>query len=583
MEDNLTRARTLSYSSVSEDALSPQGGRPGATRPPTFGLKSPSHSRNVSQDSVNGTPRATSMPQRSASALGAAGGYRQLPASRSDNLIVVNATDRLQNGLSQHALDTPLEPLVEDDATSTASSVRHSSYGNLDPVDPSTIVRSASVAQVRDLQDQMKGLKGKIHSLREQAAADSMKRRSLQSLRTPSPFTHARWDPEFTESKPEPAPTPEEPVGPALGSPFRPEFEPTDRPQSEQSMSEVDNSSPSQAKELSVYRHSPVQNLHQAYLEDGQPGNEAARQARRRSVDNASVSESGESIYEEALSTPVSHEDREDAFDYQNFFLHSAMGTMSRQGYNDEDGSVASDDSTETTRAPPVRLQRRASADTMTSTDSFATATEGRESRSSKMEDEDEQEDTVVLSPETDFHPEIDQAIARNSSVYDHMAATNSSAEDSSSSRDSHKRTLSYKRIAMVTPVTRHGLHRPSTSSFESTGTNRSFPLVSKSRLSGSGGSGSPLRDSPEGPFKVSKESSLRNSTHEDELLNGSASPTVVPLSTEDQFAVDRLVSCFNKCVEGLTDLKQTTAMRDTYRRRLEAARRILEGEDALY
>lgn len=491
---------------------------------------------------------------------------------------MVNATDRLQNGLSQHALDTPLEPLSEDDATSTTSSVRHS-YGSLAPVDPSTIVRSASVAQVRDLQDQMKGLKGKIHSLREQAAADSMKRRSLQSLRTPSPFTHARWDPEFTEPKPSPAPTPE-PIGPTLGSPFRPEFEPMDRPQSQQSTSDIDASPPSNGKEPSVYRHSPVQNLHQAYIEDGQPGNEGVRQARRRSIDNASVSESGESIYEEALSTPVSHEDREDAFDYQNFFLHSAMGTMSRQGYNEEDGSVASDDSTETTRAPPIRLERRASADTLTSTDSFATATEGRESRSSELEDEEDQENTVILNPDT--LPEIDQALARNSAVYD-MAAANSSAEDSSSSRDSHRRTLSYKRIAMVTPVSRHGLHRPSTSSFESTGTNRSFPLVNKSRLSGSAGSGSPLRDSPDGPYKVSKESSLRNSAHEDELLNGGASPTVVPLSTEDQYSVDRLVSCFNKCVEGLTDFKQTTAMRDTYRRRLEAARRILEGEDALY
>src|ERR1700710_3185945 len=47
---------------------------------------------------------------------------------------------------------------------------------------------------MRDLTDKMKDLKGKISTLRDRARDDTMKRRSLQSLRTPSPFTAAeQW------------------------------------------------------------------------------------------------------------------------------------------------------------------------------------------------------------------------------------------------------------------------------------------------------------------------------------------------------------------------------------------------------
>ncbi len=56
------------------------------------------------------------------------------------------------------------------------------------------LTRARSTYQMRDLRDQMQDLKGKISSLKQKAREDSMRRRSLQSLRTPSPFTAAeQW------------------------------------------------------------------------------------------------------------------------------------------------------------------------------------------------------------------------------------------------------------------------------------------------------------------------------------------------------------------------------------------------------
>merc|ERR1719160_2292678 len=139
--------------------------------------------------------------------MGAAGGYRQ-PSLRTKQAEAELPPSRLAYGISQHPLDTTLESLGEDDdeqqSTGPTNSARNSTRDShlipflLSPTfgaDPDReLTRSASVAQMRDIQDQMQGLRGKISTLKQQARADSLKRRSLQSLRTPSPFTHARWD-----------------------------------------------------------------------------------------------------------------------------------------------------------------------------------------------------------------------------------------------------------------------------------------------------------------------------------------------------------------------------------------------------
>lgn len=72
--------------------------------------------------------------------------------------------------------------------------------------------------------------------------------------------------------------------------------------------------------------------------------------------DNDAPSEDDESIYEDAKydqNPVVAHEDREDAFDYEHFFLHSAMGSYSN-GRRGSDSSGASTASASTARGPAL-------------------------------------------------------------------------------------------------------------------------------------------------------------------------------------------------------------------------------------
>lgn len=201
MEGNLSKARTsLSYSDGSTP--SPPMVRPAtALRESTVPL-SPNHSRNGSDNSAQGTSGHQLQPRRSASALGAAGGYREPSSSLRNGDTLPGESSSSLTRLTQHPLDTNLQTLGEDeDDELSYSDSRRNTLVSPSPTMYSDMSRSSSVVHMRDIQDQMNGLKGKISSLKQQARADSMKRRSLQSLRTPSPFTHARWDPGFMEPR----------------------------------------------------------------------------------------------------------------------------------------------------------------------------------------------------------------------------------------------------------------------------------------------------------------------------------------------------------------------------------------------
>ena len=110
----------------------------------------------------------------------------------------VPRTSPPSRGSSHHAAS--LEPLTEDDAVLVRDlereTVRASTaepYSNRSG-DPRVLTRSTSSMQMRDLTHKMKDLKGKISTLRDRAREENLKRRSLQSLRTPSPFTAAeQW------------------------------------------------------------------------------------------------------------------------------------------------------------------------------------------------------------------------------------------------------------------------------------------------------------------------------------------------------------------------------------------------------
>jgi hypothetical protein len=114
-------------------------------------------------------------------------------------------------------------------------------------------------------------------------------------------------------------------------------------------------------------------------------------------------------------------------------------------------------------------------------------------------------------------------------------------------------------------------IHRPSVASFDSfqsTGTTRSFPLVNKSRSHKSINSNGVLEYRP-GQLNGTSVNGDRSQ----------ASP-VQPLPREDQILVEKLVATLGKCVSGLQEAPAGGPDAGVWRSRLEAARKILEGEE---
>ncbi|PNY27321.1 Uncharacterized protein TCAP_02757 [Tolypocladium capitatum] len=614
MEGNLNRARTLSYSSVSDGSTPSPVARPATAMRDNTPPTSSTHARNASETGLQEGGSSPEAPlQRSASALGAAGGYRQpLPQSMSADALG-SRYSHSANKTSHHALDMTLAPLSEDgDDTCVPDS------GKRDGSQPNVLAsptfgthsdagwtRSASVAQVRDLQDQMQGLKGKISSLKEQARADSMKRRSLQSLRTPSPFTHARWDQAFVEppvvGTPEMASPPVASPSPSPSNGTVPGFETS----GQVNIAEAEPRALAEEDTQSV-----VSGYHEAReTQDEDPKVEVVEESeadrgvmdgsthdeeddirtddgdgdlddRRDGEGDASIaddgSEGGDSLYHDTYQHPVSHEDREDAFDYEHFFLHSAMGTISRQGMGlgDSSDSEGSDGSVETTRGPTLSRARRPSLDTFTTVDSFATATEGRVSRNSAILGGRTGDGFVTPSQG------YDEAASVRRSTFEREPGGGSGGSSDERSRFQENRPRQNSVLHRPTSTnTASTLHRPSVSSFESTGTNRSFPLVNRVRLNGGiltpGGS-------PDHDLKQVSESLMNETASicDKETINGGPlSPAIQTLSREDQMMVERVVASLGRCVLGLTEASRTNpGGQGEFRRRIDAARKMLEG-----
>ncbi|KAK5990559.1 hypothetical protein PT974_08828 [Cladobotryum mycophilum] len=577
MEDNLTRARTLSYSAVSDDSTpSPPIGRSATTsyRAPAAPPAASGHSRNMSENGL-ASSRVGGFPQRSASALGQAGGYRRgLPGSRSVDALN-GATNRGAHAITSHQLDTPLEPLGEDEyAESIVGRIGGLGSPTFGTFSDTGSARSS--VQMRDIQDQMKGLKGKISTLREQARADSLKRRSLQSLRTPTPLNQSTW-----ESGSRSTDTPDENNGASLGETNGNSNGNTRKHVRENSQStigsiearakEVLPNHPAQGPEINNHQslHNQVavalggENMEMTDDDDAScysgaalgSGNDGAV---AEVAPQGYESESGESLYHDSFQHQVSHEDREDAFDYERFFLHSAMSSIRSRS-----GSMDSNDSVETTRGP-VAPRRRPSVDTIASAESFETAAEAVVSRSSTA-----QGYRVYTAAElfNDARPDSGASFGDSSSGSDSNVVYG---------QNGHRRQGSVvHRPASIISVST----RPSYSSFESTGTNRSFPLVNKTkRNSGILTPGS----SPDHGLKQTSETVMNDaaSIHETEDSSRGQSPAIQVLSPTDQSSVEALVASLGKCVLVLGEPKEASiGAHDLYRRRIEMARRILEGE----
>ncbi|KAM0237667.1 hypothetical protein ACHAPO_004317 [Fusarium lateritium] len=583
---------------------------------------------------------------RSASALGSAGGYRQpLTSSRSADALGIGYGASSQRS-PVSALDPMMEALSENDGGTPGNSRRSSRlYSQLSPafgsMTDTDIPRSPSVAQVRDLKHQMKDLRGKISSLKEQARADSMKRRSLQSLRTPSPFTHARWDQALPESRKSQESTPDALTWQA---PWNPDN--SDEKIDDQTSPKLD---PKEASELERAKTADIEYedaLDTLELPDEplaeeakvstllygalDPQTDSQAQENDDMIDDGETwegdlevedeevkeelqynqqtggyddnmeddddefvdfeSESGESSYHDAIQNPVSHEDREDAFDYEHFFLHSAMGSMSQRRRGSW-SSVSSGDSVETTRGPVVTPapgtdsdsdhERRPSVESMASFNSFTTATEGRSSRTSNF---DHVTETVVDLQGGMRRPSIAKRASFGGFKFpqSRAASRNGSVDIQHQQQQPRRGTVVHRPASSAASYARH---RPSMPSFGSTGTNRSFPLVDKSKTANgilTPNSSTP-GGSPDSELKQISASLLNEAATlggiETGHIDGNASP-MQGIDKESQILVERLVASLGKCVLGLTESSRAGSEARMYRRRIDAARRVLEGLD---
>ncbi|OTA28852.1 hypothetical protein BTJ68_08415 [Hortaea werneckii EXF-2000] len=360
---------------------------------PTIGRDYQGHARGFSE---------TQIPERPHTALGRSNGplrkgripvkandgswAQSLRSSRSyDSLGAQNGAVRPQSH-DVHPLhvrgspDPALGPLPEDEDTqqqeSYPSGQKSETSIETDKQDALGIYRPGS--RTDDLREQMSSLKGRISSLRDRAREDSLKRQSLQSIRAPTPLNNAVSEaPEFyygqahSYSGPFPGSSSgvdkispkDSPISPQFSKrsweqklptpPGRNAFAQQAAIQGQQSRSHSPEKRAIVASAANRYSH------HEAYKHhlpapiasendiSSLPTNEPLTPDYDNPVSPPSTDTDGASVYDDAPTEQppvVAHEDRDDAFDYEHFFLHSAMGTYGGRGLHGRQHSSSSSD-----------------------------------------------------------------------------------------------------------------------------------------------------------------------------------------------------------------------------------------------
>lgn len=309
-------------------------------------------------------------------------------------------------------------------------------FNSVYPADPPS--RTQSQLQVHDLQDQMKGLHIKISSLKVKTQEDNLRRRSLQSLRTPSPLTEA--DPWFVNAmeyrdrrgnlSPNPSGTPRMSLDGARDVQPSKEPEPQPQPQPEPEQKSEPEPEPEPAKEQrneseeQATADAPkktdepqttepqTEEVTETFLdaEEGEYDDDEAKDIviNREELDEILREPLDDDLNDATLdafpavpqteATP--HEEREDAFDYEHFILHSALGNYSQSRLRR--GSNAS---VETTRPVHARHSRANSATSLSSEATFATAAEGENDFNGVLYWDRKFNDGKLLSHDHDHDP----------------------------------------------------------------------------------------------------------------------------------------------------------------------------------
>ncbi|KAK5390282.1 hypothetical protein LTS13_000363 [Exophiala xenobiotica] len=422
MEDNLSKARhSILLSPRSSPNMSelhqPAGGLyrsislAGASsrKPRTLHLvarSNSSHSRGNSETNINsGLKRLSMIPEaRSASALEY--GIRQ----ESPQQAYSSPLTRLGgvSPVSNRSFNSPLRALKEEESTPSTSKTSPDSSGprglgintlaaisredlSILSSNPSTaIARSPSQMSIRstkEIREQMTDLRSRISDLKEKAHADSLKRRSLQSLRTSSPFTNAQTPEQWYASAPEykeggsplntnagrgwspsqhkkPIEIEVTPVTPPAQK-FLNVEQPSTNDSRLLSEARTDKNTPSLHKSVTVpavdeSRSVVQESLYEDAAQDFDEEEPVAASDEEQIYLNEVLEESLHEIEPEVPEHPdhlltseqgaERHEDRYDAFDYENMFLHSALGNYTGTGTRSETPSESDNGSVSTTR-----------------------------------------------------------------------------------------------------------------------------------------------------------------------------------------------------------------------------------------
>lgn len=421
MEDNLSKARhsILLFAKSSpnmSDLHQPAGGLyrsislAGASRKPRtvhhVVRANSTHSRTGSDTTTSSRLKRLSMIAETRSASALEYGQKQESPQQHHSSPMTHVAGL--SPASNRSYNSPLRALKEEQGTPSTNDTSPESGGprglginnlaamsrenvsSIASTPSTTVARSPSQISTRstkEIREQMSDLRHRIADLKEKAQADSLRRRSVQSLRTPSPFTNAHTPEQWYTSAPEYkeggsplntnaglgwSPSHQTKVVEIQITPVTPEaqkFLNTERPATNQSrlVSEVktDQNTPSLHKSITM-TPSPLEEAasviqesnYEDAAEDFDEEDPVAKSEEEQIYLNEVLEESLQEVEPEiSPDLPLSaeqaagrHEDRLDAFDYENMFLHSALGNYAGKGTGSQTPSESDSSSVVTTR-----------------------------------------------------------------------------------------------------------------------------------------------------------------------------------------------------------------------------------------
>lgn len=415
---------------------------------PVISTSSPNHARGSSDTTPTGLKRLSMIPEARSSSAQEYASKLESPQYYSRS----SPATRLVAHSPSSSVNSPMRTLEEEEAqdkspsTSKTSPESHAQWGlGIDTLtgEPKeqptrqatspTLVRSASAASLgrpesaastRSIRESMSDLRLRINDLKAKAQADKEKR--VHSRNTPSPFTNANpetWYTSSPEYKQAGSPinanagqgwSPRHDRQSSLDAQVTPQpaktvdfLQPPETPQAKPPLTpgaRTDQNTPhlhtaplkviSEARD-SVMDESQYEDAAQTF--DDEP---VAASEEEQIYLNEVLEESLQDVEPEVPDLPEymlaeanaeRHEDRLDAFDYENMFLHSAMGNY--RGAEDTESSDSDTESVETSRADQ-------------STPTAGHRSDGEDTQKIEtVQDEDEQDD------DTDANTEVPDSV----------------------------------------------------------------------------------------------------------------------------------------------------------------------------